>query len=115
MICVDVDECANDNMETCSKDPPVKCINTIGSFECASCPPGLFANKVRVLSFLSEVRMRMRQKICAIIDIIKKSLILLYETGFIGFKLAWTKLGSASESGWINTRCMKEKFRLLRC
>ncbi|VDN30334.1 unnamed protein product [Gongylonema pulchrum] len=40
MMCVDVDECRDDSMETCSKDPPVKCINTIGSYECAPCPPG---------------------------------------------------------------------------
>ncbi|KAK6108635.1 CUB domain family protein [Brugia pahangi] len=44
MICLDVDECASEDLETCSKDPPVKCINTIGSYECASCPPGYKGN-----------------------------------------------------------------------
>ncbi|CAG9535646.1 unnamed protein product [Cercopithifilaria johnstoni] len=44
MICLDIDECANENLETCSKDPPVKCINTIGSYECAPCPPGYKGN-----------------------------------------------------------------------
>ncbi|VDO38210.1 unnamed protein product, partial [Onchocerca flexuosa] len=44
MICLDVDECANENLQTCSKDPLVKCINTIGSYECAPCPPGYKGN-----------------------------------------------------------------------
>uniref|UniRef100_A0A914ZMM1 Cubilin n=2 Tax=Parascaris univalens TaxID=6257 RepID=A0A914ZMM1_PARUN len=38
--CFDIDECADSDAVTCSKDPLVQCINTIGSFTCAPCPPG---------------------------------------------------------------------------
>uniref|UniRef100_A0A0M3ING7 Cubilin n=1 Tax=Ascaris lumbricoides TaxID=6252 RepID=A0A0M3ING7_ASCLU len=38
--CFDIDECADSDAITCSKDPLVQCINTIGSYTCAPCPPG---------------------------------------------------------------------------
>ncbi|VDN53967.1 unnamed protein product, partial [Dracunculus medinensis] len=38
--CVDKNECENPDLTTCSKNPPVDCINTIGSYRCGTCPPG---------------------------------------------------------------------------
>lgn len=37
--CQDVDECLTNN-GGCSTTPMVQCLNTMGSFHCASCPPG---------------------------------------------------------------------------
>lgn len=38
--CQDVDECATNN-GGCSTSPSVPCLNTMGSFHCGQCPPGL--------------------------------------------------------------------------
>uniref|UniRef100_A0A1I8B1I3 Cubilin n=1 Tax=Meloidogyne hapla TaxID=6305 RepID=A0A1I8B1I3_MELHA len=38
--CLDFDECANDLTNDCSKQPPVECINTHGSYNCGECPTG---------------------------------------------------------------------------
>lgn len=35
---MDIDECARHN--PCSKNPLVRCINTVGSYHCGGCPPG---------------------------------------------------------------------------
>ncbi|KAK9890453.1 hypothetical protein WA026_010539 [Henosepilachna vigintioctopunctata] len=39
----DVDECKEENPR-CSKDPPVSCENTMGSFRCGPCPEGYTGN-----------------------------------------------------------------------
>ncbi len=39
----DVNECASPN-PPCSKDPPVQCINSQGSFYCGQCPAGYTGN-----------------------------------------------------------------------
>lgn len=38
--CADIDECSDPNLNACSKDPPVQCINIIGSYMCEACPAG---------------------------------------------------------------------------
>lgn len=38
--CQDIDECATNN-GGCSTSPMVPCLNTMGSFHCGQCPPGL--------------------------------------------------------------------------
>lgn len=38
--CQDVDECSTNN-GGCSTTPMVQCLNTMGSFHCGPCPPGM--------------------------------------------------------------------------
>lgn len=38
--CQDVDECLTNN-GGCSSSPLVQCLNTMGSFHCGPCPPGM--------------------------------------------------------------------------
>uniref|UniRef100_A0A0K0FAF1 Probable cubilin (inferred by orthology to a C. elegans protein) n=1 Tax=Strongyloides venezuelensis TaxID=75913 RepID=A0A0K0FAF1_STRVS len=40
MVCLDVDECLDERLNDCSKNPQVKCINTYGSYKCDECPAG---------------------------------------------------------------------------
>ncbi|GMT21261.1 hypothetical protein PFISCL1PPCAC_12558, partial [Pristionchus fissidentatus] len=40
--CTDVDECKK--IHPCSKFPPVRCINTHGSYHCDHCPHGFAGN-----------------------------------------------------------------------
>ncbi|KAF4524800.1 hypothetical protein B566_EDAN010175 [Ephemera danica] len=40
----DVDECSSSNVQACSRNPLVQCINTPGSFACAPCPFGYTGN-----------------------------------------------------------------------
>ncbi|KAF4532437.1 hypothetical protein B566_EDAN014440 [Ephemera danica] len=40
----DVDECVSSNVQACSRNPLVQCINTPGSFACAPCPFGYTGN-----------------------------------------------------------------------
>ncbi len=37
---MDVNECASTTTNPCSRDPPVRCVNTQGSFRCGPCPQG---------------------------------------------------------------------------
>uniref|UniRef100_A0A0K0E2R5 Cubilin n=1 Tax=Strongyloides stercoralis TaxID=6248 RepID=A0A0K0E2R5_STRER len=39
LICLDIDECLDERLNDCSKNPLVKCINTYGSYKCDECPP----------------------------------------------------------------------------
>ncbi|TKR76615.1 hypothetical protein L596_017729 [Steinernema carpocapsae] len=40
VLCTDVDECSDDDLHDCSKQPKVACLNTFGSFTCGPCPAG---------------------------------------------------------------------------
>uniref|UniRef100_A0AC35TNA3 Cubilin n=1 Tax=Rhabditophanes sp. KR3021 TaxID=114890 RepID=A0AC35TNA3_9BILA len=39
-VCMDVNECADDRLNECSKSPKVQCFNTFASYECGQCPDG---------------------------------------------------------------------------
>uniref|UniRef100_A0A914WPV4 Cubilin n=1 Tax=Plectus sambesii TaxID=2011161 RepID=A0A914WPV4_9BILA len=43
-MCVDIDECATNGINICSKNPRVDCINSFGSYKCGPCPPGYTGN-----------------------------------------------------------------------
>lgn len=49
--CQDIDECQSNN-GGCSLAPLVKCMNTMGSYHCGPCPPGMLIHHILHLIFL---------------------------------------------------------------